>query len=98
MGAIAGTGYNTYYWYDMVTGLPNAYFVEVGIYKYVGSPTYTLGRGTSFGAALHYRSLPMLGAALLDLLLINLFNKLVEQPSVRRMYGGGGDEENDRKK
>ena len=22
-------GYNTYYWYDMVTGVPNAYFVKV---------------------------------------------------------------------
>merc|ERR1711971_1343998 len=52
MGAIYGTGYNTYYWYDMVTDIPNAYFVEVGIYKWHGSPTYTLGRGTSFGAAL----------------------------------------------
>ena len=55
MGAIYGTGYNTYYWYDMVTDIPNAYFVQVGIYKWVESPTYTLGRATSFGAALHYR-------------------------------------------
>ena len=55
MAALYGTGYNTYYWYDMVTNIPNAYFVEVGIYKYVGSPTYTLGRATSFGAAIHYR-------------------------------------------
>ena len=55
MGAIYGTGYNTYYWYDMVTNIPNAYFVQVGIYKWVESPTYTLGRATSFGAALHYR-------------------------------------------
>ena len=30
--------------YDMVTDIPNAYFVEVGIYKWHGSPTYTLGR------------------------------------------------------
>ena len=29
MGAIYGTGYNTYYWYDMVTNIPNAYFVKV---------------------------------------------------------------------
>ena len=55
MGAIYGTGYNTYYWYDMVTDIPNAYFVQVGIYNWVESPTYTLGRATSFGAALHYR-------------------------------------------
>lgn len=86
MGAIYGTGYNTYYWYDMVTEIPNAYFVEVGIYKWVGSPTYTLGRGTSFGAALHYRSVPMLLAGLLDLVLINIFNKFLEQPFVHRMY------------
>ena len=44
MGAIYGTGFNTYYWYDMVTNIPNAYFVEIGIYKYVSSPTYTLGK------------------------------------------------------
>ena len=55
MGAIFGTGYNTYYWYDMVTNIPNAYYVEDGIYKFVSSPTYTLGRGTSFGAAIFYR-------------------------------------------
>jgi len=86
MGAIYGTGYNTYYWYDMVTDIPNAYFVEVGIYKVLGSPTYTLGRGTSFGAALHYRSVPMFVAGLLDLALINLFNCLLEQPHVKKMY------------
>jgi len=86
MGAIYGTGYNTYYWYDMVTEIPNAYFVEVGIYKLVGSPTYTLGRGTSFGAALHYRSVPMFIAGLADLALINLFNMFLEQPFVQRMY------------
>ena len=28
----------------MVTDIPNAYFVEVGIYKWTDSPTYTLGR------------------------------------------------------
>jgi len=86
MGAIYGTGYNTYYWYDMVTEIPNAYFVEVGIYKLVGSPTYTLGRGTSFGAALHYRSVPMFIAGVVDLVLINLFNMFLEQPFVQRMY------------
>ena len=46
MGAIYGTGHNTYYWYDMVTNIPNAYFVQIGIYKYVSSPTYTLGKNT----------------------------------------------------
>ena len=28
--AIYGTGYNTYYWYDMVLDVPNAYFIENG--------------------------------------------------------------------
>ena len=92
--------------YDMVTDIPNAYFVEVGIYKWHGSPTYTLGRwaeeiltrcwiflcrttslylkqwfarGTRFGAALHYRSLPMFFAAIVDLVLINLFNRSRDQ-------------------
>jgi len=87
MAAIYGTGYNTYYWYDMVTDIPNAYFVEIGIYKIIGSPTYTLGRATSFGAAIHYRNFPMFVAGLVDLVLINVFNKFVEQPSVEKMYG-----------
>jgi len=86
MGAIYGTGYNTYYWYDMVTHIPNAYFVKIGIYEFVGSPTYTLGRATSFGAAIHYRSVPMLLAACLDLTGISLFDKFVEQPFVKKMY------------
>jgi len=90
MGAVYGTGYNTYYWYDMVLDIPNDYFSQVGIYKYCGSPTYTLGRGTSFGAALHFRSLPMMGAAVLDLVLITLFNRYVEQPFVKKMYLSGG--------
>ena len=53
--AIYYTGYNTYYWYDMVLNTPNAYFIEGGIYKYCGSPTYTLGRMTGFGASIHFR-------------------------------------------
>jgi len=86
MGAIWGTGYNTYYWYDMVVDIPNAYFVEVGIYRFVGSPTYTLGRGTSFGVAVMYRSLPVMVAAVVDLVLINVFDQLVEQAFVKEMY------------
>ena len=84
--AIYMTGYNTYYWYDMVLNTPNAYFVEAGIYKYCGSPTYTLGRLTGFGAAIKYRSIPLLVASILDLILITLFNSFVEQPFVRTMY------------
>ena len=84
--AIYMTGYNTYYWYDMVLNTPNAYFVEAGIYKYCGSPTYTLGRLTGFGAAIKYRSIPLMVASILDLILITLFNSFVEQPFVRTMY------------
>ena len=84
--AIYMTGYNTYYWYDMVLNTPNAYFVEAGIYKYCGSPTYTLGRLTGFGAAIKYRSIPLLVASILDLILITLFNSFVEQPFVQKMY------------
>ena len=84
--AIYMTGYNTYYWLDMVLNTPNAYFVEAGIYKYCGSPTYTLGRLTGFGAAIKYRSIPLMVASILDLILITLFNSFVEQPFVRTMY------------
>ena len=85
--AIYMTGYNTYYWYDMILNTPNAYFVDGGIYKYCGSPTYTLGRFTGFGAATQMRSIPLFIASIADLILINLFNHLVEQPSVKVMYG-----------
>ena len=85
--AIYMTGYNTYYWYDMILNTPNAYFVDGGIYKYCGSPTYTLGRFTGFGAAIQLRSIPLFIASIADLILINLFNCLVEQPSVKVMYG-----------
>ena len=90
--AIYMTGYNTYYWYDMVLNTPNAYFVEGGIYKYCGSPTYTLGRLTGFGAAIKYRSIPLFVASILDLILITLFNKFVEQPSVQLMYNPSGND------
>ena len=86
-GAIYMTGFNTYYWYDMVLNIPNAYFVEGGIYRLCGSPTYTLGRFTGFGAAIHFRSIPLFVASVVDLLLITLFNYFIEQPFVRKMYG-----------
>ena len=85
--AIYMTGYNTYYWYDMILNTPNAYFVDGGIYRYCGSPTYTLGRFTGFGAAIQLRSVPLFVASIADLILINLFNYFVEQPSVKIMYG-----------
>ena len=85
--AIYMTGYNTYYWYDMILNTPNAYFVDGGIYRYCGSPTYTLGRFTGFGAAIQLRSVPLFVASFADLILINLFNYFVEQPSVKIMYG-----------
>ena len=88
IGAIFVTGYNTYYCFDMVLDTPNAYFVETGIYKFCGSPMYTVGRLTGFGAAIHYRSIPLLVASIADLITINLFNCFVEQPFVKRMYGG----------
>jgi len=84
--AIYDTGYNTYYWYDMVTEIPNAYFCKTGIYRCCGSPTYTLGRFTGLGVAILYRSVPILVAALVDLVFINLFNVLIEQPFVMTMY------------
>ena len=34
------------------------------------------------------RSVPMLVAAFIDLIGMNLFNQFVEQPSVMKMYGG----------
>ena len=34
------------------------------------------------------RSVPMLVAAFIDLIGMNLFNQFVEQPSVKKMYGG----------
>ena len=92
--AIYGTGYNTYYWYDMVLNVPNAYFIEQGIYKFCGSPTYTLGRLTGFGAAINFRSIPLFLASIADLILITLFNYVVEQPFVKRMYMNSNEKQN----
>jgi len=86
-GAIYMTGFNTYYWYDMALNIPNAYFVADGIYRLCGSPTYTLGRFTGFGAAIQFRSIPLFVASIVDLLLITVFNYFIEQPFVRKMYG-----------
>ena len=47
-----------------------------------------LGRFTGFGAAINYRSVPLFFASVADLILITLFNYFVEQPFVKRMYGG----------
>ena len=80
------SGYNAYYWYDMVLDTPNAYIVESSIYKCCGSPAYFLGRLTGFGAAIYYRSLPILLAVAGDFISIGIFHYLVERPFVRKMY------------
>ena len=52
MGAIYGTGYNTYYWYDMVTEIPNAYFCG-GWYLQVSRISYIYtGKGDKFWSSL----------------------------------------------
>ena len=44
---------------------------------------------TGFGAAIHFRSIPLVVASFSELLSITLFNLIVEQPFVKRMYVEG---------
>jgi isoprenylcysteine carboxyl methyltransferase (ICMT) family protein YpbQ len=86
------SGLNNYYYYDMMLATPNARFVDSGLYKWFGSPTYHLGYIDGYGFALLTGALrrgsPMLALlfTLICHITITVVNELVEQPAVRAMY------------
>ena len=53
------SGMNNYYYYDFMLQIPNERFVDCGLYKYCGSPTYMLGYLDGYGALLLYGALGM---------------------------------------
>ncbi|HTL04900.1 MAG TPA: methyltransferase [Gemmatimonadales bacterium] len=58
-----------------------------GPYRYVRNPMY-LGAALALGgAALFYRSLPLLGYTALFLLITHLFVLVYEEPALRRLFG-----------
>ena len=87
--AIYMTGYNNYYWYDMILNTPNGYFAEGGIYKFCDSPMYNLGGLRGVGMAIMYKSVPIFIAAISDISYINVFNYFIEKPFIKKMYGCG---------
>merc|ERR1712194_278694 len=85
--AIYSSGYNTYYWYDLVLNKPNAHFSTDGIYRCCNDPTYTLGRLHWVGVLLMIPSVEMFLLASLDVLMLHLFFvQCVEKPFVEKMY------------
>jgi protein-S-isoprenylcysteine O-methyltransferase Ste14 len=58
-----------------------------GPYRYLRSPMYTVGNLHLWGLALIAASLPAVVASAFDHLAILGFNRVVEQPHVRRHYG-----------
>jgi len=86
--ARAAVGADNYYWHDFF-GPPPAPKTLGGPYRYLRSPMYTVGNLHLWGLALAAASLPALIASAFDHAAILVFNRVVEQPHVRRMYGSG---------
>jgi hypothetical protein len=79
-------GHANYYWRDFF-GTPPAPRELGGPYRFLSSPMYTVGNLHLWGIALAAASLPGLIAAAFSHAAILVFNRVVEQPQVRVMYG-----------
>mmetsp|Transcript_10521 Transcript_10521/g.14758 ORF Transcript_10521/g.14758 Transcript_10521/m.14758 type:complete len:308 (-) Transcript_10521:226-1149(-) len=80
------TGFNSYYWRDMVTETPNSRFVESSLYSYFSHPTYTIGYLPALSVPIYYRCVEGIGVYGVTQTLILLYVYFVEQPFVDRMY------------
>ena len=63
-------------------------FVAVGPYRYVRNPMYLSAVATFCGAGLYMRSLAVIAFAAVWLLVIHLFVRFIEEPGLRRRFGG----------
>jgi protein-S-isoprenylcysteine O-methyltransferase Ste14 len=63
-------------------------FVAVGPYKYVRNPMYLSGVATFLGFGLSVRSLAVIAFAGAWFLLIHAFVVFIEEPGLRRRFGG----------
>ena len=79
-------GVDVYYFRDMFLGRAVAAACEVGPYRYLRNPMYSLGQLQGYGYALLYGSLPGLFAAAAGHLLIYAFYVVAERPFVRSTY------------
>jgi protein-S-isoprenylcysteine O-methyltransferase Ste14 len=66
---------------------PPRRLVILGPYRFVRNPMYIGAAMALAGAALYYRSLPLLGYTFLFLLTTHLFVLLYEEPTLRRTFG-----------
>lgn len=81
-------GAERYYWRDFFGPPPATPEPPVGgPYRFFRNPMYGIGNLHLEGLALMAASLPALGAALFSHAAILAFNRVVEQPHVRRRYG-----------
>lgn len=84
--ACALTGFNSYFWRDMLTDIPNDRFVTSSLYKMTSHPTYTLGYLQGLGAAIFYRSVEGMLAWLVMQISILLFAHTIEKSFIERTY------------
>ena len=71
---------------------PPRRLVVRGPYRFIRNPMYGGAALAMAGAALFYRSLPLLTYALVFLLVTHLFVILYEEPTLRRTFGAEYDE------
>lgn len=93
--ACALTGFNSYFWRDMLTDIPNARFVTSSLYKVTGHPTYTLGYTQGLGAAIFYRSIEGMFAWLAMQISILVFAHTIEKSFIERTYQNIAANDND---
>jgi protein-S-isoprenylcysteine O-methyltransferase Ste14 len=88
--ARASVGPDRYYWSDFFLEPARDTAPIAGPYRVLRNPMYTVGNLHIWGIALGLGSLPGLGAALFAHVAILVFNRVIEQPHVRKLYGGPG--------
>lgn len=66
---------------------PPRRLVAQGPYRFVRNPMYIGAAAAVLGAAIFYRSLPLLGYVAVFLLVMHAFVRVFEEPTLRQMFG-----------
>ena len=66
---------------------PPRRLVAQGPYRFVRNPMYIGAAAAVLGAAIFYRSLPLLGYVAVFLLVMHVFVRVFEEPTLRQMFG-----------
>ena len=85
--AARGVGQDTYHYRDLFTGCRTVRLEDGGAYALCNDPMYALGPLAGYGVAMIALSPLTLFAAGLNQALLFVFNRLVEQPRLRRANG-----------